>query len=761
MLTLNVMSTTQNKPELLAPAGNLETALAAFASGADAVYCGLGKYNAREMAENFTFEDMSKLSAYTKKHNKKFYLTFNTLLKQNELQEAAEQLFYMAQLRPDGVIVQDIGVAAILREFFPSMPVHASTQMGIHNSAGVAMAADMGMERVILERQVTFDELERIIEQSKLEIEVFIHGALCCSLSGKCLFSSWIGGWSGNRGRCKQPCRRRYYSQTRAGKKAGFYFSTQDLYTLDLIPELKRLGVASLKIEGRLKKPSYIQSVVQAYRMVIDADDDQFSKIIGPAKQVLSGAYGRKWSHGFASEQDMATILQPGNVGVSGLLVGSVKDANRGKIQVSLKRKLHVGDRIRFQSAGGEESPGFTIRTLEKKGSPVKSAAQGDVTIPFQRDIEAGSKVYKVSQSVKKDWPDAETLPLYRTLPELDLSVTIKRNLIQVKVDNYKDEKLEWSQPIELEDAKKHGISTSEVERIFLATGEKDFAVGKVMVDCENGLFMPPSLLKKLRREFWDYITPHIEKDNLENVKQAQLKKIKSWVIALKGAQGKEECTHVHQHTKEVSVIGKKTKKGGRNNITVDSLYSYSKHTKEIELPHFCPEGALATVKEKIANAIENGIRRFRVTDIYQFILLREYGNLHIVTGFPLPVTNAKAVEKLEEFGVQKVQAWVELDREGLLALEKASPVQIELFCYGKPFLLATRARVDAEGEISDPRGRKFYTEYSKIDGITYIFPYEILQIPEIHGVDEFYDYRHVYEKGNPVSSFNYETEFV
>src|SRR6056297_852158 len=426
-MTMNNLTQT---PELLAPAGNLETALSAYVSGADAVYCGLGKYNAREMADNFSFEDMSKLAAYAKKHNKKFYLTFNTLLKQNELEEAAEQLFHMSQLSPDGVIVQDLGIAGMLRKYYPSMPVHASTQMGIHNSAGVAAAVDMGIERVILERQVTLDELEQIIARSAVEIEVFVHGALCCSLSGKCLFSSWIGGWSGNRGRCKQPCRRKYYAEGAGGKKAGFYFSTQDLYTLDLIPELKRIGVASLKIEGRLKKPSYVQSVVKAYRMVIDADEDQETKVIGQAKQVLSGSFGRKWSHGFATEEDMETVLQPENVGVSGLLIGSVKTVQNGRVVVDVQRKLHVGDRIRIQSAGGEESAGFTIRSLEERGNRVRSVAKGEAQIPFDREVAAGSKVYKVSQSIKQNWPDPETLPMLKLLPRVDLKVSIQRNAI-------------------------------------------------------------------------------------------------------------------------------------------------------------------------------------------------------------------------------------------------------------------------------------------------------------------------------------------
>ncbi len=753
------MNNTRNIPELLAPAGNLETALAAYVSGADAVYCGLGKYNAREMADNFSFEEMAKLSAYAKKHDKRYYLTFNTLLKQPELNEAAEQLYRMTELMPDGVIVQDLGIARMLGQYFPSLPIHASTQMGIHNSAGVAAAEKMGMERVILERQVTIDELEQIVTRSPLEIEVFVHGALCCSLSGKCLFSSWIGGWSGNRGRCKQPCRRRYYSEGKGGKKAGFFFSTQDLYTLDLVPELKRIGVASLKIEGRLKKPSYVQSVVQAYRMVLDADETRYDQVIGQAKQVLSGSFGRKWSHGFATNEDMETVLQPENVGVSGLLIGSVKNVQNGRVVVDVQRKLHVGDRIRIQSAGGEESAGFTIRSLEQRGARVRSVAKGEAQIPFDREVAAGSKVYKVSQSIKQNWPDPETLPMLKLLPRVDLKVSIQRNAISVSTVGTHN--IQWTAPLELEDAKKHGISTEEVQRVFSASGDYDFTVGAVEVDCQEGLFMPPSLLKKLRREFVEFLGPQVPANDAESLRTEQLDRIKHSLKHGYDQQLPRQEAAGSSLDHEVSCAGKQISKSGGRGIQVDSLYNYSKKTREIELPHFCPEHVLPLIKKKLDQAVTDGIRRFRITDLYQLELFESIDTLTLTAAYPLPVTNPLTAEVLQLWGVTKVQAWVELDREGFESLLRTSPLRLEMYRYGRPFLLATRARVAAEGEISDPRGRNFYIQYAKDEHLTYIFPYEVLQLPHLEGFDEFYDYRLSSKGERKVSSFNFDTEFV
>jgi U32 family peptidase len=253
-------------PELLAPAGNLESAITAFESGADAVYAGLEKFNARDMGDNFSTDDLSRLKAYTINHGKKFYLTFNTLIKENELEEFGSIINGASDFEPDAVIVQDIGAAAFIRDCFPSIDIHASTQMAIHNSAGVMEAAQMGIKRVILERQVSLEEIEQITKKSPLEIEIFIHGALCCSLSGQCLLSSWLGGYSGNRGKCKQPCRRIYQEN----KNKGFLLSPGDLCTADLIESFIKSGVSSLKIEGRLKRGDYIKNTVSSYRKMLD-----------------------------------------------------------------------------------------------------------------------------------------------------------------------------------------------------------------------------------------------------------------------------------------------------------------------------------------------------------------------------------------------------------------------------------------------------------------------------------------------------------
>lgn len=768
------------KPELLAPAGSLETALAAYGSGADAVYLGLDRYNARIPAENFSMEQVSKLSAYAKKHGKKYYITMNTLLKERELEDASGLLEEIEVLEPDGIIVQDLGVVRILREVFPTLPIHGSTQMGIHNSAGVSLAAQLGIERVILERQVTLEELELIVGKVGTEIEVFVHGALCCSISGRCLFSSWIGGWSGNRGRCKQPCRRRYYTGSGGQKKGGFFFSTQDLYSLDLIPELKRIGVASLKIEGRLKKANYVQSVVSAYRMMIDASEEESDRVLKQARLVLSGSYGRHWSHGFAAEEDLKTVLQPASIGVSGMLIGEVLDARGDILRVRLDRRLHVGDRIRIQSRSGQESPSFMVKEMSQRGRSVKSCSKGEVEVPGtgDREVETGSLVYKVGESVRKAGPSPEGLPLFEPRPRVDLRIRIDREGFFVEIpgsvkkrggqgDGEKPD-IKWEKSLELPQAKKHSIDPEEVRRVFGSMDSGLFQAGRIEIETEAGLFLPPSLLKKIRREFRNYLEASIREGVFSPLKSGGTRSgagerfLKLYKKSLATNEADVRRSGKGAGIGEISCAGR-FGKGDSCKVRVDSLYSYDRKTDEVELPHFCTETALETVAGKIDGAVKAGIRRFRITDIYQFVLLGRYRelNLDLSTGFPLPVTNSLASAELGRLGTKKVQAWVELDRMGIEDLAERAEQKVEIYGYGRPFILVTRAKVAAEGGIQDQRGKKFKVEFSQIDRLTYLYPFEVLSLPKMEGYAVFRDYRQTGESEKELSSFNFETEFV
>lgn len=252
--------------ENLAPAGNREALDRAVAGGADAVYLGYAAFSARATAGNFDEEALREAVAFAHLHHVRVHVTVNTLVKDGELAAVMDVLRFLASVPVDAVLIQDLGVLSLARRCFPDLPVHASTQMAIHNAAGAQWCAAQGMKRVVLARECSISEIEKAAKMP-IEIEVFGHGAQCVGVSGECLFSSMIGGRSGNRGRCAQPCRMQY---TWRGKTAA-WLSPRDVCLRDELPQLDKAGVASVKLEGRLKRPEYVACVASSYRKGIDS----------------------------------------------------------------------------------------------------------------------------------------------------------------------------------------------------------------------------------------------------------------------------------------------------------------------------------------------------------------------------------------------------------------------------------------------------------------------------------------------------------
>lgn len=264
--------TSKDKTELLSPAGDFECFLAAIAAGADAVYAGGDRFGARAYAKNFNSDELKEAIERSHLFDRKFYLTVNTILKNNEISELYDYIAPLYEAGLDGVIVQDLGVISVLSGMFPKLPLHASTQMAVTDIEGVRLLADMGIKRIVPARELSLSEIRKIYEATGMELECFIHGALCYSYSGKCLFSSILGGRSGNRGRCAQPCRLPYNGK--------YILSARDLMTLDILPELIGAGIASFKIEGRMKSKEYVATVTGIYRKYIDrffdAQDEEY-----------------------------------------------------------------------------------------------------------------------------------------------------------------------------------------------------------------------------------------------------------------------------------------------------------------------------------------------------------------------------------------------------------------------------------------------------------------------------------------------------
>ncbi|MCI2200708.1 peptidase U32 family protein, partial [Clostridium sp.] len=261
------------KIELLAPAGNLESVYAAVQSGANAVYLGGSRFSARAYADNFDDEIMKKTVDYCHLYDVKIYVTVNTIIKEKEIKDAVSYAGFLYDVGVDALIVQDIGFAVLVKKYFPNFKLHASTQMTVHNLETALFLESIGFDRIVLSRELSLKEIESISKILNMDIEVFVHGALCVCYSGQCLMSSMIGGRSGNRGKCAQPCRLPYsiVKEMDDSSKKGYLLSPKDMCTIENIGDILRTGACSLKIEGRMKRPEYVAGVVREYRKAIDS----------------------------------------------------------------------------------------------------------------------------------------------------------------------------------------------------------------------------------------------------------------------------------------------------------------------------------------------------------------------------------------------------------------------------------------------------------------------------------------------------------
>lgn len=374
--------------ELLAPAGSFPAFEAALEAKADAIYVGAPGFNARALSRDFTFAEIGSMIEQAHRSGVKVYIAMNSLVKEAELPAALEALSCFESLRPDALIMQDIGLIYLAKTHFPSLQLHASTLLSVHNSVAAAELTKLGCSRVVLAREMTIEEIAAVHRQTKAELEVFVHGAMCFSYSGLCMFSSLHGGKSSLRGQCVQPCRRRYAWQAvsrpdqgigripASPHTGGYLFSMNDLCGIDLLPALRQAGVCCLKIEGRLKSGHYVGSTVAAYRMAIDSLDqpeDVRQEILRRAHHLLDDAMGRTRSSGYLLTAKPSEAVSPDQSGNSGLLLGQIKGVKQerqsdGKtrltVQLTLLAQVREGDRLRLHDELNGERISFTLRTL-------------------------------------------------------------------------------------------------------------------------------------------------------------------------------------------------------------------------------------------------------------------------------------------------------------------------------------------------------------------------------------------------------------
>lgn len=488
------------KIEILAPAGSYESFHAAIVAGADAVYAGGPKFGARAFAENFTEAQLLNAIDYAHLHQRKFYLTVNTLLKDYEIEQLPEYLEPLYQRGLDAVIVQDMGVLNVVRQYFPDMDIHASTQMTVTGVNGAQFLKENGAVRVVPAREISLEEVRNIKSVTGMEMECFVHGALCYCYSGQCLLSSLIGGRSGNRGQCAQPCRLPY---TVDGEK-GYLLSLKDICTLDIIPDLIEAGIDSFKIEGRMKRPEYVAGVTSIYRKYVDLylKNPQKPYLVDDKdKEMLMDLFNRGGFHtGYYKQKNgrnMITIQKPNHIGVK---VGDVLSQKGREVQMRALTDIAAGDLIEFKN----EAQRYTTGKSCKQGEVITILAPKGMRLP------AGEVLYRVQSPELLNTLEimySKGKVIEKLYGYISMEAGKAAKLVVCK-DEYSVE-VESEQQVEA--ASSRPLDEERIKKQLQKTGNTEFAFDMLDVELHGEVFLPMQQLNEMRRKALEELEKKIQ----------------------------------------------------------------------------------------------------------------------------------------------------------------------------------------------------------------------------------------------------------
>ena len=478
--------------ELLAPAGNMEALKAAIAGGCDAIYLGMQKFGARAYSDNFDLESLAEAIEYAHLRNVKIFVTMNTIVFEDEIEDMKEQLHSMNDIGVDGVIVQDLAVFDYIVRNFVDMEVHCSTQMGIDDVEGTLLCKELGSDRVVLAREVEINKVKEIKKIAQIPLEIFVHGALCVSYSGNCLMSGLIGYRSGNRGRCVGSCRKPYEMiDTTTGESLGesYILSTKDLNTIDYIEDLKE--VDSLKIEGRMKEPAYVANVVSKYRAALDG------KGASTDKEDLNKTFNRTYTKGYLfgeNIKEITNISRPNNYGFE---IGRITGSYRGMYEITLDKVLNQHDIIRIDH--DNEDVNLSVTKLYDRDGNLINKSEDTCYIKIKEKLSNGDVVYKT-----KDY-------LYYKELEAGLDGEFRRFPMDIKVYAYPDAKLVidaeglgfqylYESEEILGEAINNPTTKEQVIKQFSRLNDTIFTLGDIQFE-EYNAFIPAKMLNSARRE--------------------------------------------------------------------------------------------------------------------------------------------------------------------------------------------------------------------------------------------------------------------
>ena len=504
--------------ELLAPAGTYEALEAAVNAGADAVYLGGTAFGARQYAENFGPEVLPRAVVYAHLHKVRIYVTVNTLVDDSEMTQLGDYLVFLHNCGVDGIIVQDMGVIRVAKKIVPDLPLHCSTQMSVTNSAGAQFAYKAGMTKIVVARETTLVDMKTICQNVKdAAIEAFIHGALCVCYSGQCLMSSLIGGRSGNRGRCAQPCRLPYTLVDKNGENllanadAGQYLlSPRDMNTLDVLPQLIQAGVVSFKIEGRMKRPEYVAVVTDIYRRAIDSYLAGDYQVPAQDKANIEQIFNRDFTTAYLERpqgREMMSDRRPNNRGV---LIGRVAELDKAAntAVVKLDKELHLGDGLEFWvSVGGRV--GTELNRMLVNGKEVTSAAKGSkVEISVPRGVRLNDRVFRTNDAQLMTY--AQQFFGEHNKTRLPITAEVTAHLgetLQVVLTDADGNVGSGATDFIVEPARKHALDEAAIRKQVDRLGTTEFSLQDLVLQVDEGVMVPMSEINEARRKAAEELT--------------------------------------------------------------------------------------------------------------------------------------------------------------------------------------------------------------------------------------------------------------
>lgn len=692
----------ENKVELLAPAGNIDSFKAAINSGADAIYMGVDRFNARNMAKNFGLEEYIECIKYAHILDVKVYLTLNTLIYDNEIKDALELVVKLYSAGLDGVIVQDIGLATLIHKVVPKLPLHASTQMSIYNIEQVKYLEKLGFKRVVLARELTLDEIEYICKNTSLEVEIFVHGALCMCYSGQCVLSQVIGGRSANRGNCAQPCRMKYTLCNKKGKivENRYLLSKKDIFGLDSLQRLLDIGVKSLKIEGRNKTPEYVAGITKTYRKYIDDIllKKEEVKIENDDKKYVMQIFNRDgMSSGYLDGvryKDSITENIPKNTGV---YLGEVILQKKEYIKVKLETDISLHDGIEIIKHNNVIFSNIvTCIKDENKNIINKKVEKGNIVWlgDIREKVPVGTKIYKTSDYSINNELKSYYNGVYIKRRKIDISLRLKvGEKIFVSTSNL-DNNISLDIDYVPEVAKNKPLTKESVINAFSKTKDTLFDFNVVKIEMDNNLFIPVSKLNEFRRT----LVLNIEELFNKRVDVKENLKLLDKVISIEKLEKKidnlnQNILYIYKFNEDMNYIKwyKDTYNKNLDIVYVDICDLYKNKGKIFStfkdkvkifvlLPNVGGKNIDSYIFKNLENLVKEGVEGIVVGNIGYIDLvcfLKEKYNLVIIADYSLNIFNKYSALFYTNLGFDIICPSIELREEAVKSIEEFANIEV------------------------------------------------------------------------------------